>query len=157
MTFRMFTPRTQEGYVHAVKGFGAFLGVSPDTARFEDLRRYQLHLVSSGAGVPTIDLALTALRLIFTVTLRKPEIVVYLPFFRKAPKLPVVLSLAEVTRLLNAEPGRKYKAVLSDACRSRRVTIRARQASDTSFTGVAARRVGDRAAVHSTAKEPASS
>ena len=53
MTMRKFAPRTQEGYIRAVKGFSAFLGASPDTASFEDLRRYQLHLVSTGTGAPT--------------------------------------------------------------------------------------------------------
>ena len=55
MTMRKFAPRTQEGYIRAVKSFSAFLGASPDTASFEDLRRYQLHLVSTGTGAPTIN------------------------------------------------------------------------------------------------------
>ena len=62
MTLRKFAPRTQEGYIRAVKGFSAFLGASLDTASFEDLRRYQLHLAASGVGVPTINHSLTALR-----------------------------------------------------------------------------------------------
>ena len=78
MTMRKLAPRTQEGYIRAVKGFSAFLGASPDTASFEDLRRYQLHLVSSGAGVPTINHTLTALRFLFMVTLRKPDVVIAL-------------------------------------------------------------------------------
>src|SRR5246127_4052171 len=57
MTIRKFAPRTQEGYIRAVKGFSAFFGASPDKARFEDLRRYQLHLAASGAGTPTINRA----------------------------------------------------------------------------------------------------
>jgi hypothetical protein len=32
MTMRKFAPRTQEGYIRAVKGFSAFLGASPDTS-----------------------------------------------------------------------------------------------------------------------------
>src|SRR5437868_14481972 len=60
MTMRKFAPRTQEGYIRAVKGFSAFLHASPDTASFEDLRRYQLHLVSTGTGVPTINHTVTA-------------------------------------------------------------------------------------------------
>jgi hypothetical protein len=55
MTIRKFAPRTQEGYIRAVKGFSAFFGASPDRASFEDLRRYQLHLVASGAGSPTVN------------------------------------------------------------------------------------------------------
>ncbi len=115
MTMRRFAPRTQEGYIRAVKGFSAFLGASPDTASFEDLRRYQLHLVSTGAGVPTINHTMTALRFLFMVTLRRPELVAYLPFVREPRRLPVVLSPEEVARLLDAAPGLKYKAALSIA------------------------------------------
>jgi integrase/recombinase XerD len=115
MTMRKFAPRTQEGYIRAVKGFSAFLGASPDAASFEDLRRYQLHLASSHAGVPTINHTVTALRFLFTVTLRKPGVVARLPFIREPRRLPVVLSPEEVARLLDAAPGLKYKAALSVA------------------------------------------
>ena len=115
MTIRKFALRTQEGYIRAVKVFSAFLGASPDTASFEDLRRYQLHLVSGGAGVPTINHALTALRFLFMVTLRKPDVVIHLPFVREPRRLPVVLSPEEVACLLDAAPSLKYKAALSVA------------------------------------------
>jgi integrase/recombinase XerD len=115
MTIRKFAPRTQEGYIRAVKGFSAFLGGSPDRASFEDLRRYQLHLVASGAGAPTINHTVTALRFLFIVTLRKPRLVARLPFIRQPRKLPIVLSPEEVARLLDAAPSLKYKAALSVA------------------------------------------
>ena len=51
MTIRKFAPKTQHDYVQRVKNFAAFLGRSPDTATFEDVRRYQLHLAASGVGV----------------------------------------------------------------------------------------------------------
>jgi integrase/recombinase XerD len=115
MTVRKFAARTQEGYTRAVKSFSIFLGASPDTARAEDLRRYRLHLVASGAGVPTINHSLTALRFLFLVTLRKPAIVLDMPFVWEPRRLPVVLSPEEVARLLDAAPGLKYKAALSVA------------------------------------------
>ena len=40
MTIRKFAPKTQHDYVQRVKNFAAFLGRSPDTASFEDVRRY---------------------------------------------------------------------------------------------------------------------
>jgi len=52
MTIRKLSPKTQHDYVQRVKNFAAFLGRSPDTASFEDVRRYQLHLAASGVGVP---------------------------------------------------------------------------------------------------------
>ena len=115
MTLRKFAPRTQEGYIRAVRAFAAFRGRSPAAASFEDVRRFQLHLVASGAGVPTVNHALTALRFLFMVTLRKPAVVVHLPFIKEPRQLPVVLSPEEVARLLDAAPGLKYKAALSVA------------------------------------------
>jgi len=55
MTIRKFASKTQHDYVQRVKHFAAFLRRSPDTASFEDVRRYQLHLAESGAGVPTLN------------------------------------------------------------------------------------------------------
>ena len=49
MTIRKLTPKTQHDYVQRVKNFATFLGRSPDTASFEDVRRYQLHLVAWAA------------------------------------------------------------------------------------------------------------
>ena len=46
MTIRKLAPKTQQGYIRAIKDFAAFLGRSPDTASFEDVRRFQLHLAA---------------------------------------------------------------------------------------------------------------
>jgi len=50
MTIRKSAPKTQHDYVLSIKNLAAFLGRSHDTASFEDVRRYQLHLAASGAG-----------------------------------------------------------------------------------------------------------
>jgi integrase/recombinase XerD len=105
MTIRKFT----------AKNFAAFLGRSPDTASFEDVRRYQLHLAASGVGVPTINQTVSTLRFFFRVTLRRHEIVEHTHVIHEPRKLPVVLSPEEVARLLDAAPGLKYKAALSVA------------------------------------------
>ena len=72
MTIRKLVPKTQEGYIRNVKAFAAFLGRSPGTASREDVRRFQLHLTSSGAGTPKINSTVTALRFFFDVTLDRP-------------------------------------------------------------------------------------
>ena len=115
MTIRKFAPKTQHDYVQRVKNFAAFLGRSPDTASFEDVRRYQLHLTTSGVGVPTLNQAVSTLRFFFRVTLKRHDILEHTHFIREARKLPVVLSPEEVARLLDAAPGLKYKAALSVA------------------------------------------
>lgn len=50
MTIRRL-PKTQRDYVQRVENFAAFLWRSPDTASFEDVHRYQLHLAASAVGV----------------------------------------------------------------------------------------------------------
>ena len=50
MTIRKLAPKTQQGYVRTIKSFAVFLGRSPDTAIFEDVRRLQLYLAANGAG-----------------------------------------------------------------------------------------------------------
>lgn len=115
MTIRGFAPSTQRGYLAAVTDFTAFLGRSPDGATAEDLRRYQLHMRSSGASATTMNAAVSALRFFFTVTLGRDDAQVGMTTVREPRKLPVVLSPEEVARLLDAAPGLKYRAALSVA------------------------------------------
>ena len=115
MTIRRFAPKTQHDYVQRIKNFASFVGRSPGTASFEDVRRYQLHLAASGVGVATLNQTVSTLRFFFRVTLKRHDIVEHTHFIREPRKLPVVLSPEEVARLLNAAPGLKYKAALSVA------------------------------------------
>ena len=115
MTIRKFAPKTQHDYLQRVKSFAAFLGRSPDTASFEDVRRYQLHLTMSGVGVPTVNQTVSTLRFFFRITLKRHDILEHTHFIHEPRKLPVVLSPEEVARLLDAAPGLKYKAALSVA------------------------------------------
>ena len=115
MTIRNMAPRTQEAYIRAVKNFTAFFGQSPDKASFEDVRRYQLHLVSSGMSACNRNRTMTALRFFFKMTLARADIADPISFAREPQKLPVVLSPDEVARLLEAAPGLKYRTALSAA------------------------------------------
>src|ERR1700738_3565661 len=115
MTIRKLAPKTQQGYIRTIKDFAAFLGRSPDTASFEDVRRFQLHLATNGAHIPILNHTVAALRFFFRVTLRRPDIIEHTTFVHEPRKLPVILSPEEVARLLDAASGLKYKAALSVA------------------------------------------
>src|SRR2546429_7008782 len=115
MTIRKLAPKTQQGYIRTIKDFAAFLGRSPDTASFEDVRRFQLHLAANGAHIPILNHTVAALRFFFKITLRRSDIIEHTTFLHEARKLPGVLSPEEVARLLDAAPGLKYKAALSVA------------------------------------------
>src|SRR5438128_768644 len=115
MTVRNFVPKTQTDYIRRVKNFAAFLRRSPDSASREDVRRYLLHLASSGVSAGTVNGTGSALRFFFDVTLDRADIVRHLPCAREPRKAPIVLSPEEVARMLEAAPGLKYKAALSVA------------------------------------------
>jgi site-specific recombinase XerD len=115
MAVRGLGPRTQRDYIRHVRGFVAFLGRPPDTASAEDVRRFQVHQRENGARAPTINSTVSALRFLFTVTLDRPDLSRRLVLTRNPRKLPDVLSIEEVARLLEAAPGIKYRAALGVA------------------------------------------
>jgi site-specific recombinase XerD len=115
MTVRAFTASTQRGYLRAVEHFTVFLGRSPDQAGAEDLRRYQLAMRAGGASATTMNAAVSSLRFFFTVTLGRNDANTAMTTVREPRRLPVILSLEEIARLLDAAPGLKYKAALSVA------------------------------------------
>jgi integrase/recombinase XerD len=115
MTMRKLAPKTQQGYIRTIKNLAVFLGRSPDTASFEDVRRFQLHVAASGVGAGAVNATVAALRFFFRITLGRRDITEHTAFIHEPRKLPVVLSLDEMARLLDAAPGLKYKAALSAA------------------------------------------
>src|ERR1700682_4913893 len=123
MTVRNFVEKTHNDYIRHVRTFTAFLGRAPDTAAPEDLRLFQLHQTQAGVRAPSINgsgaalrfFFFAALRFCFTVTLDRPEMARHLTFVREPRRIPVVLSLEDIARLLQAPPVPKYKAALSAA------------------------------------------
>ncbi len=115
MTMRKLSPKTQSGYIRAVKKLTQFLGRSPDTATAEDLRRFQLHLVESGVSSITLNATITGLRFFFEVTLERSDAMAKMSHVHEPRKLPIVLSDAEVERLIEAAGSLKYQAALSVA------------------------------------------
>src|SRR5271167_1939964 len=115
MSMRGFTEKTRNDYVRNVRAFAAFIGRSPDTATAEDLRRFQLHQTQIGMQPPSINSTVAALRFFFNVTLDRPDLARRLTIVREPRRLPAVLSVEEVTLLLQAAPGPKYKAAFATA------------------------------------------
>jgi len=115
MTVRNLSPATQRSYIHAVKKFSEFFERSPAKLSAEDVRAYQLHLVSKGAAWASLNQAVCALRFFYKVTLGKAQIPERVPDARVPKKLPVVLDQEEVARFLAAIPSLKIRVALTAA------------------------------------------
>jgi len=115
MNMRRFSPETQRNYIRDVGRFASFLGLRPDTATAEDLRRFQIEQRDGGVPTPTMNSIVSALRFFFTHTVDRPDLARKLVRVKHARKLPVVLSRDEVARLLDATTCLKHQAALSVA------------------------------------------
>lgn len=115
MTMRRFSHETQRNYLRDVGRFATWLGRSPHTAVAEDLRRFQIEQQETGVPAPTMNSIVAALRFFFTHTLDRPDLARKLVRTAQVRKIPVVLTLEEVRRLLEATTCLKHQAALSVA------------------------------------------
>ncbi len=107
LRLRNKSPRTIETYVLRVVQFARHFGKSPELLGPEELRAYQQHLLARGVSWSTFNQSVCALRFLYNTTLRRPHVIVHLPFAKRPRLLPTVLSPEEVVRLLAAAlPGR---------------------------------------------------
>jgi site-specific recombinase XerD len=114
MQLRGLSERTQESYVRVVRQLAEYYRKPPDQLSQAELREYFLHLKNDKhLSRSSCTQALSGLKFLYEQTLRRQWPI--LDFIRPAPerKLPVVLSLAEVRRLLGSVRLAHYRVCLS--------------------------------------------
>ncbi len=115
MTVRNLSPATQRSYLHAVAKFSRHFGRSPDLLGIEDVRAFQVFLVSQGISWPALNQTVCGLRFFYGVTLNRAEIPERIAYARTPRKLPAILSADEVVRFLEAVPSLKARTALTAA------------------------------------------
>src|ERR1700704_3132005 len=113
MTVRNLSPATQRSYISAVSKFSRYFGRSPDRLELEDVRAFQVHLVSTGISWPALNQIVCALRFFYGVTLGEAVIPERIPYAREPRKLPVILSPDEVVQFLESVSSLKCRAALT--------------------------------------------
>src|SRR3546814_19805179 len=83
MSVRNLSPATQRSHVHAVAKFGRYFNRSPDRLGLEDVRAFQVHLVSTGISWPALNQTVCALRFFYGVTLGQSAIPERIPYARE--------------------------------------------------------------------------
>src|SRR4029077_3691850 len=96
MAARKLNPHTQRSHVYSCKRFAAWLERSPDTATPDEVRRFQLYLIESGASICNRNRIMTGVRFLFRVTLRRHDLAAEVWHIKEPQKLPPVLSPEEV-------------------------------------------------------------
>ena len=90
MSIRNFAENTQQSYLLQVSSFARHFGCSPDRIGPEKVREYQLYLLQDRKLAPgSVSIAVSALRFLYKVTLKRP------PDQQDASAMPVAGSLSE--------------------------------------------------------------
>jgi len=113
MKARKLCAGTQRGHILSCKRFAAFLKRSPDTATLEDIRRFQLHLAETDVSICNRNRIMTGLRFLFRVTLRRLDLAEEVYHIREPQRLPLVMSVDEIKRLLAVASSLKTRVLLS--------------------------------------------
>jgi integrase/recombinase XerD len=113
MQIRNLSRGTIKGYVSHVAQFAKHFNQSPDLLGAEEIRQYQVFLARDRKfSTSTLNVALSALRFFYKVTLRREWALDHLRYPRRPKRLPVVLSQSEVYRVLSAVRNLKHRTLL---------------------------------------------
>ncbi|MBV9063612.1 MAG: tyrosine-type recombinase/integrase [Alphaproteobacteria bacterium] len=113
MQARKLCAGTQRGHILSCKRSAAFLKRSPETATCEDIRLFQLYLAETGMSICNRNRIMTGLRFLFRVTLRRLDLAQEVYHIREPQRLPLVMSVDEMKRLLAVASSLKTRVLLS--------------------------------------------
>jgi integrase/recombinase XerD len=110
---RNFSPTTIRSYLHAVERFARHFKCRPDRLNQTHLRSYQAHLLRTGQLQPkTVRLHVSALRFFFVKTLRRRYLLDDTPYPKAPQRLPSILSVEEMARLIEAADGLYHRTMV---------------------------------------------
>jgi len=113
MVARNLGPHSQRNDLNSCARFAAFLGRSPEAATADDIRRFQLFLIESGASIVHRNRIMTGVKFLLRVTLRRHDLAAEIYHLKEPQKIPLVMSQDEVKRLLAVAASPKVRAMLS--------------------------------------------
>ena len=103
-------PGTIQQYLSSIRGFEAFLGQEMDQATSDEIRTWVGHLQRQPIGAARLRCHYSALTFLYRKTLGQPEKVAFISMPRSDAPLPVILTPAEVQRVLGSFTMAKYRA-----------------------------------------------
>jgi site-specific recombinase XerD len=113
LRIRHYSPRTIEIYIACIRGFARHFGRSPEQLGPEDIRTYQRCLIDEQrVSWSRFNQTVSALRFLYGVTLDRQDLIRRIPYPKHETRLPVVLSVEEVGRLLGVVRNLKHRTIL---------------------------------------------
>ena len=111
LKIRFYQPKSRRSYLQVLTAYLRWLGQAPVHATRDSIRDWLELLVDGGASSSTVSVHLSCLRTMFDkMCFRAITLGLVTP--RRTHKLPVVLSVDEIRRLLTAAPSLRDKLLL---------------------------------------------
>ena len=107
-----FSPKTQKAYLMHVKLFYKYHDKSLELLVEDDVRNYLHYIIKRDLSTSYINSAYSAIKFLYETTLDRVWDMKKIPRIKKAKKLPIVLSKAEIKLLFDATFNLKHKAIL---------------------------------------------
>lgn len=104
---------TQKSYLEAILRLYKYYNKSPAKLSNEEIRNYLLHLKEKGLAPNSYNVFICALRFFYDITLRRPQMKLELPMTKVVYKLPQILSIIDVQKIINSIGNIKHKTLLT--------------------------------------------
>ena len=110
---RNYSQSTVRAYVRTIRDLSRYFNRPPDQLGPDQLREYQAYLFRERKlAANTVNQRTAALRFFFVAMLKKPWTIAETPYPRKTFRLPKVLSVEQVSKLIDAAPTLFYRILL---------------------------------------------
>jgi integrase/recombinase XerD len=110
---RNYSQSTVRTYIKTIADLARFFKRPPDQLGPDQLREYQAYLFRERKLAPnTVNQRTAALRFFFVTLLKRPWTLAETPYPRKTFRLPKVLSVEQVSKLIDAAPTLFYRILL---------------------------------------------
>jgi len=112
MSIRGFTEETKRSYLRCMRSFVNYCRLTPDKITEDHINRYQIYLTKEKkVAWSTFNQQIAAIMFFFKYVIKRPWIIMQVPYQKREKRLPVVLSRQEVLRLLEALANIKHRAI----------------------------------------------
>jgi len=116
LILRAYSAHTQDHYLRYAQHFVKYHMHSPEQMGEKEIRDFLSHLVKDRKASPsTLAQYINAIKFLYSVTLKRPEVVKDIPYPKRPKTLPVILSQEEVLSFFEKIRSVKYKAIIATA------------------------------------------
>ncbi|MGH9627937.1 MAG: phage integrase N-terminal SAM-like domain-containing protein [Bryobacteraceae bacterium] len=113
---RNYSAGTARAYLRSVQGFAEYFNRPPDQLGPEQIREYVAHLFEARQlSSSSVSQQVAALRFFYVKTFRKAWSVEDTPYPKRENRLPLILSVEEVSQLINAADTLYHRTLLMTA------------------------------------------